>query len=151
MLDHMLFNLQKWFNIADNTNSVNANNRTYYTFPRSFSIPANTDITFNYGGENVSDSDVADINYSQNTTRQNGQQMDNIACIGIKVKNSTIYYLFNSNVPILNSVSKIEWVTTNGEATVKASDVKNVIWGKKSLLIHLYQALRAITRKVVTL
>lgn len=147
MLDHIIFNKLKWFNIADNVESVNANNRVYYTMPRSFSIPANVDIIFSYGGRDNNDSDIADINFSPQTTHQNGQQMDNIACIGIKAKNSTIYYLFNSNVPILNSVNHIEWVTTNGEAVVKASDVKNVIWGGKSFLFAVVSMVkRAFTQ-----
>lgn len=39
MLDHMLFNLQKWFAIDDNTDSVVINNNQYYKVPKRVKTP----------------------------------------------------------------------------------------------------------------
>ena len=39
MLDHMLFNLQKWFAIDDNTDSVIINNNQYYKVPKRVKTP----------------------------------------------------------------------------------------------------------------
>lgn len=38
MLDHMLFNKLKWFNIADNSDQVNANGKRYVAFPPTVTV-----------------------------------------------------------------------------------------------------------------
>lgn len=39
MLDHMLFNLKKWFAIDDNADSVTINNNQYYKAPKQVKTP----------------------------------------------------------------------------------------------------------------
>lgn len=38
-VDHMLFNKLKWFNVADNTDSVTANNKVFLAMPSEITVP----------------------------------------------------------------------------------------------------------------
>ena len=38
MLDHLIFNKLKWFNVADNTDSINANGRNFYVLPSKIKL-----------------------------------------------------------------------------------------------------------------
>ena len=55
-VDHMLFNKQKWFNVADNADSVKANNKDYVALPTSFTLPKDTHVSDGYhqSGMNIS-------------------------------------------------------------------------------------------------
>ena len=37
-IDHMLFNKLKWFNVADNADSVKANGRSFYALPSKIKL-----------------------------------------------------------------------------------------------------------------
>ena len=54
MLDHLLFNSQKWFAINDNADSVTANGKDYEAVPQQVKIPKNTKINlFNSFGYSI--------------------------------------------------------------------------------------------------
>ena len=38
-VDHMLFNKLKWFNVADNADSINANNKVFLAMPSEITVP----------------------------------------------------------------------------------------------------------------
>ena len=38
-VDHMLFNKLKWFNVADNADSVTANNKAFLAMPTEITVP----------------------------------------------------------------------------------------------------------------
>ena len=37
-VDHILFNKLKWFNVADNADSINANGRSFYALPSKIKL-----------------------------------------------------------------------------------------------------------------
>ena len=39
MIDHLIFNKLKWFNVTDSADNVKANGRNYFAMPVSFTIP----------------------------------------------------------------------------------------------------------------
>ena len=43
-IDHLVFNRLKWFNVADNADSVTANGKDYEAVPQQVKIPKNTKI-----------------------------------------------------------------------------------------------------------
>lgn len=55
-IDHLVFNKQNWFNVADNADNVQANSRNYIALPASFTLPKGTHVNDGYhqGGLNIS-------------------------------------------------------------------------------------------------
>lgn len=49
MLDHMLFNKLKWFNIADNTTTIQANGKNWRAYPQTITVDGNTNFTIARG------------------------------------------------------------------------------------------------------
>lgn len=45
MLDHIIFNKQKWYSIAGNADNATANGRNYCAMPVSFTIPKDTHLS----------------------------------------------------------------------------------------------------------
>lgn len=41
MVDHLIFNKLKWFNIADNADNVTANGRSFYALPTKIKLTKN--------------------------------------------------------------------------------------------------------------
>ncbi|NRO91134.1 hypothetical protein IMAU10142_01162 [Lactobacillus helveticus] len=127
MLDHLIFNKLKWFNVADNADNVRANGRSFYALPSKIKL-TNDDVTLwtvNGGSlPYVFDSgQVFDvIGAYKNTYNENGK------------KRYIVSYSY-SNQDYILSVSESDCTP---------------IWGGKAPLSHLYQWFRAlITRKVV--
>lgn len=48
MLDHLIFNKLKWFNVADNADQVSANGRNYVAIPEQVTIPSGTRVWGDY-------------------------------------------------------------------------------------------------------
>ena len=44
-IDHLVFNRLKWFNVADNADSVTANGKKYYAVPSKITIKRGTTIS----------------------------------------------------------------------------------------------------------
>ena len=45
-IDHLVFNKQNWFNVADNADNITANGKKYYAFPNKITIKQGTSLTY---------------------------------------------------------------------------------------------------------
>lgn len=140
MLDHLIFNKLKWFNVADNADSVKANNKDYVALPTSFTLPKDTHVSngYNQSGMNISrDCEVTCV----------GSSNDFYYFCG---KIFTDWNYLDNEFDIDNPKDVENSVTFERPWFVRKSKVTNVKWGGKALLSHVYQWFRAlITRKVV--
>lgn len=137
-VDHMLFNKQKWFNVADNADSVKANNKDYVALPTSFTLPKNTHVEDGYhqSGMNIS-------------------RDCEVTCVGSS--NDFYYYcgrIFTdwngSDIEDIDNPKDVEdTVVFERPWFVRKSKVTNVKWGGKALLSHVYQWFRSLYRMVV--
>lgn len=137
-VDHMLFNKQKWFNVADNADSVKANNKDYVALPTSFTLPKGTHVEDGYhdSGMNIS-------------------QDCEVTCVGSS--NDFYYYcgrIFTdwngSDIEDIDNPKDVEdTVSFERPWFVRKSKVTNVKWGGKALLSHVYQWFRSLYRMVV--
>lgn len=136
-VDHMLFNKQKWFNVADNADSVKANNKDYVALPTSFTLPKDTHVSDGYheSGMNIS-------------------QDSEVTCVG---SSNDFYYFCGSIITdwggyiedIDNPKDVEDTVDFERPWFVRKSKVTNVKWGGKALLSHVYQWFRSLYRMVV--
>ncbi|WP_297954168.1 hypothetical protein [uncultured Lactobacillus sp.] len=113
MLDHLILNAKKWFEISDNANTVTANGKKYIAIPVKATIPANTMIT----------------TYPNPSTQRVRQ--DTSILIESYYPNGT--GILNTVEPAVLALGNI-YANGSGECLVKVSDLKNVNWGDKSLL-----------------
>lgn len=136
-VDHMLFNKQKWFNVADNADSVKANNKDYVALPTSFTLPKDTHVSDGYhqSGMNIS-------------------RDCEVTCVG---SSNDFYYFCGSIITdwhgyiedIDNPKDVEDSVDFERPWFVRKSKVTNVKWGGKALLSHVYQWFRSLYRMVV--
>lgn len=121
MLDHMLFNRLKWWNISGNDEQVSANGKNFLAIPSSFTICKGAELQpwKSYEGSFYAEEDTQ------------------VKCIG----RGTTGYFFVGNVkanslPSLDSASYYtDWHIdqgAGGPGFVHNADIKNVIWGVKA-------------------
>ena len=138
-VDHLVFNKQNWFNVADNDDSVKANNKDYVALPTSFTLPK---------GTLVSDGDHEG---GLNTSRE-----CEVTCVG----SSDDFYYFcgkiftdwsglDSELDIGNPKDVENTAIFERPWFIRKSKVTNVKWGGKALLSHVYQWFRSLNRMVV--
>ena len=138
-VDHLVFNKQNWFNVADNDDSVKANNKDYVALPTSFTLPK---------GTHVSD---CDHEGGMNTSRD-----CEVTCVG----SSDDFYYFcgkiftdwsglDSELDIGNPKDVENTAIFERPWFIRKSKVTNVKWGGKALLSHVYQWFRSLNRMVV--
>ena len=138
-VDHLVFNKQNWFNVADNDDSVKANNKDYVALPTSFTLPK---------GTHVSDGDHEG---GMNTSRD---------CEVTGVGSSDDFYYFcgkiftdwsglDSELDIGNPKDVENTAIFERPWFIRKSKVTNVKWGGKALLSHVYQWFRSLNRMVV--
>lgn len=138
-VDHLVFNKQNWFNVADNDDSVKANNKDYVALPTSFTLPK---------GTHVSDGDHEG---GMNTSRD-----CEVTCVG----SSDDFYYFcgkiftdwsglDSELDIGNPKDVENTAIFERPWFIRKSKVTNVKWGGKALLSHVYQWFRSLNRMVV--
>ena len=138
-IDHLVFNKQNWFNVADNDDSVKANNKDYVALPTSFTLPK---------GTHVSDGDHEG---GMNTSRD-----CEVTCVG----SSDDFYYFcgkiftdwsglDSELDIGNPKDVENTAIFERPWFIRKSKVTNVKWGGKALLSHVYQWFRSLNRRVV--
>lgn len=61
-IDHILFNKLKWFNVADNADSVTANGRTFYALPKRVKLNKTMMIkNFSGSGVEISSGQIFDV------------------------------------------------------------------------------------------
>ena len=138
-VDHLVFNKQNWFNVADNDDSVKANNKDYVALPTSLTLPK---------GTHVSDGDHEG---GMNTSRD-----CEVTCVG----SSDDFYYFcgkiftdwsglDSELDIGNPKDVENTAIFERPWFIRKSKVTNVKWGGKALLSHVYQWFRSLNRMVV--
>lgn len=121
MLDHLIFNRSKWFNVADNASSVTANGKKYYAIPTQVTVPKGTilylmDDTVNEFKQHAV---VAqDGTCKVGALILKGQLAEGLNGDGIA---NLDVYLLNGHVVVENGF------TTGG--FVKITDVTNPVWG----------------------
>lgn len=119
MLDHMLFNLQKWFAIDDNTDSVIINNNQYYKVPKRVKTPP---------PETMRDLCVNGDPYTEHI----------YDCVGV----SSMYYVLKGTVRQAGSGTMVTTFLVEKTGCTP-------IWGGKTSPIRLaIKALRHFTRRV---
>ena len=121
MLDHLIFNKLKWFNVADNASSVTANGKKYYAIPTQVTVPKGTILylmddtvnEFKQHGVVAQDGTCKVGAFILKGQLAEGLNGDGIANLDV--------YLLNGNVVIENGF------TASG--FVKITDVINPVWG----------------------
>ncbi|MDB6263636.1 hypothetical protein [Lactobacillus amylovorus] len=136
-IDHLVFNKLKWFNVADNSEVVQANDKRYVAIPTK--VQFNTSYSFEPGVDSPVYSKVK-WSYPDVQSLQGlyvFSQGEQAACIGTDGD----YYILKD---VYNHDS-----TVNGNlvAAVK-KDLLLPIWGGKALLSHLYQWFGSLYRMV---
>ena len=143
MLDHLIFNKLKWFNVTDNADNVKANGRNYEAIPSQVKVPAHTEITL------LNDAKTALIQFEKYANK------DTILnCVGV-VNN---YYCCTGEIILDQYGSPNEYgsygtifaanLDTELLGLVPKSQVQVTNWGGKALLSHLYQWFRSLYRMV---
>lgn len=126
MVDHLIFNKLKWFNITDNADSINANGRNFYALPSRIKLTNTNTVWTVIGGGLPSDlasGKVLDvIGAYKNTYNEKGK------------KRYIVGYPDSNHVDYVLSVSESNCTP---------------IWGGKALLSHVYQWFRDAFRMVV--
>lgn len=139
-IDHLVFNKQNWFNVADNDDSVKANNKDYVALPASFTLPKGTHVNDGYhqGGMNIThDCEVTCV----------GSSDDFYYFCG---KIFTDWNGLDNEIDIDNPKDVENKIIYTAPWFIRKSKVTNVKWGGKALLVALYQRFKALTtRKVV--
>ena len=144
-VDHMLFNKLKWFNVADNADSITANGKDYEAVPQQVKIPKNTKVNlFN----SFNSADLRREKYAASDTVLNciGVIGENYCCSG-KIE---LYGNYGTISTVDLNGSKNEWVDESYSiCVIPKTKVQVVKWGGKALLSHLYQWFRNLYRMVV--
>ena len=129
MLDHMIFNKLKWWNVDDNAESIQIGNRRFLAMPSEIIIKDGADLS------RYDDTETALV--GGDTT---------VKVIGVS-KNAYIItgYVHFRGTTNLYSITFDE----KAPAIIYANEVKKVIWGGKALLNALISGLYATIRKKV--
>ncbi|MCZ3889452.1 hypothetical protein [Lactobacillus crispatus] len=128
MLDHMLFNLKKWFAIDDNANSVVANSRTWYACPNKFTVPA---------GMNIDNPNTGSFwVVAEDTT---------VSCVGAGKDKYFFEGTLNLKFTDSGTTQPATYSTTYETGVAPKSIVKNIIWGGgKTSPSHFWQRFRLL-------
>lgn len=138
MLDHLLLNNLKWWNVADNADSINANGKTYEAVPKQIEIKSGSYCLFLNDNNSSSAGFYPEIN-----------EPATFNCIGV----TNDAYFFTGKVTDNYGHSENLYYNAGSTATfiglVPKNQVSKVIWGGKASLIRLsIKALRHFTRRV---
>ncbi|MDB6263535.1 hypothetical protein [Lactobacillus amylovorus] len=134
MVDHLIFNKLKWFNVADNADSVTANGKDYEAVPQQVKIPKNTKVNlFN----SFNSADIRGEKYAASDTVLNciGVIGENYCCSGKITLNQydepQLYGGYGSQSTIDLNGSKDEWVNDENYSicVIPKSKVQVVKWG----------------------
>lgn len=128
MVDHLIFNKLKWFNVADNASSVTANGKKYYAIPTQVTVPKGTILYY--------------MDDSANEFRQNAVISQDCTCkVGAFILKGQLAEGINDDGVANFDVYKLNGhvVIENGSTTggfVKITDVTNPVWGGKKPSIY---------------
>lgn len=131
MIDHMLFNVKKWFNVDDSQTQITANGKRWLAMPTKVVIKSGANINQVHG---ITSQLVSETTFS---------------VVGYFNEYDNVYpYLLHGTY-----TSKYLDNTETNTATVQVDkeDVKKVIWGGKTFLSHVWKAFkRMLTRNGVS-
>ena len=129
MVDHLIFNKLKWFNVADNADQVSANGRNYVAIPKQVTIPSGTSVWGDY--------EMRSYDYLINT--------DTTCNI---VGKTQFMWAGNTSPKTVDCYVTLDKITGAGNDNmtyfIPVSSVKNVKWGGNSPLSRLYQAFKLL-------
>lgn len=111
MLDHMIFNKLKWFNIGDNVDQVTANGKSYTAIPKQIKVQNRASIMWASSGDH--------------------SISDTLSCCGIFY--GTFFGIDGNHTWYV--VQQDSWVGWTNE-----QNIKNVIWGGKSFYMLVWRA-----------
>ena len=125
-VDHMLFNNQSWYSVAENADNVKANGKEYMALPVSFTIPKDTNLV--NGDNDLTFYIIEDCK---------------VTCVGAS---GEFYYfcgdlVYDANANVSPSVDRKTWHIDNPQEVydnatyqyhhplfIKKDIVKNIIW-----------------------
>lgn len=119
MLDHLLFNKLKWWNVNDSDQQITANNKKYYAIPNQIVIKANTYFQYYLPQENW---------YRNFTTTHD----ETVNVVGISAKgyfiSGELKDLATVGGSTLSNIDSLSFVEDN-PLFVSSGNVKSVVWG----------------------
>ena len=141
-IDHLIFNSLKWFNINDDSTEISANNKEFLAIPTEITIPDGFKVNLDTSMYQYRDADGF---------RLKGDNIAKVVAVGEDDYIVHPQQSWNSDTYIDNSEDGrsdgynkyIAWLK------VPKNQAKNVKWGSKALLSHLYQWFRNLYRMVV--
>lgn len=149
MLDHMIFDRLKWFNISDNTDSVTANGKNWKAIPKQVVLPQGAKIaTFSGDGSALATDAIIMLN-SDTTANVIGKIADCYAVTGVfngtgqnTENNATLNLSFDEEYIFDDHRYEVNFVSFG---LIRESEVKSINWGKKTFYILLYQWLSVLS------
>ncbi|MBI1701752.1 hypothetical protein QP535_00065 [Lactobacillus crispatus] len=138
MLDHMIFDRLKWFNISDNTDSVTANGKNWKAIPKQVVLPQGAKIaTFSGDGSALATDAIIMLN-SDTTANVIGKIADCYAVTGVfngtgqnTENNATLNLSFDEEYIFDDHRYEVNFVSFG---LIRESEVKSINWGGKNLL-----------------
>lgn len=141
-IDHLLFNSLKWFNINNDSTEISANNKVFLAIPSEITVPDGFRVNLDSSMYAYNDADGF---------RLRGDNTAKVVAVGKydyilhpqQNWNSDTYRDKSEDGRSDGYYKYIAWLK------VPKSQAKNVKWGGKALLSHLYQWFRNLYRMVV--
>ncbi|TDM77531.1 hypothetical protein CEE98_06955 [Lactobacillus crispatus] len=140
MLDHMIFDRLKWFNISDNTDSVTANGKNWKAIPKQVVLPQGAKIaTFSGDGSALATDAIIMLN-SDTTANVIGKIADCYAVTGVfngtgqnTENNATLNLSFDEEYIFDDHRYEVNFVSFG---LIRESEVKSINWGGEKNLLH---------------
>lgn len=113
-IDHLVFNNQSWYSIADNADNVTANGKKYYAAPSKITIKRGTSLTYPTRG-------------TEGTTITNRLKEDlQVDCVGANAN----HYFFVASIDYgtYGINYNFEEIEGSGVGEVSKSNCKNIVW-----------------------
>lgn len=114
-IDHLVFNNQSWFNVADNADEVTANGKKYYAIPSKITIKQGTSLTYPSQG-------------TDHATTTNRLKKDlQVDCVGASA-NHYFFVAYIDDSDTYGIYYNFDEVEGCGVGEVLKSNCKNIVW-----------------------
>lgn len=143
-VDHLLFDSLKWFNINDDSIEISANSKKFLAIPTEITIPDGFKVTLDTSMHEYNDSDGFCLK-DDHTAKVVAVGEDDYIVHPQQSWNSDTYRDNSEDGRSDGYYKYIAWLK------VPKNQAKNVKWGGKHLLSHLYRAFRAITARMAVI
>ncbi|AKG66929.1 hypothetical protein [Lactobacillus helveticus] len=141
-VDHLLFDSLKWFNINNDSTEISANNKAFLAMPTEITVPDGFRVNLDSSMYEYNDEDGFCLK-DDHTAEVVAVGEDDYIVHPQQSWNSDTYR-DNSEDGRSHGYNKyIAWLK------VPKTQAKNVKWGGKALLSHVYQWFRSLYRMVV--